>query len=255
MRILRTLLVVCVLLLVAGALVLWRLPAAFVYRQAQDRLAPLALTGVSGTLWNGRADGASIAGSDLGELEWRLHPWSMLGGRVVADVRLKGAEVEAVGEVSRGAGTVGVRDFRFSVPAARLTPPQQAPAQELEGTLTGVIEEASLRGNLLQAARGTARWSNPGGGQLSPDEPLPDLVAEFAAEADGSLAGTVRDAGEGPVAVDGRFGITLAAFSADVVLRARHGNPYVEERLQRIGVPQGDGSTRLVVHVPWFGRR
>jgi hypothetical protein len=254
MRILGTLLVLCVLLLVAGALVLWRLPAAFAYPQVQDRLAPLALTGVSGTLWNGRADGASIAGSDLGELEWRLHPWPMLGGRVVADVRLKGAEVEAVGEVSRGAGTLGVRDFRFSVPAARLMP-QQAPAQELEGTLSGVIEEASLRGNLLQAARGTARWSNPGSGPLPPDEPLPDLVAVFAAEPDGSLAGTVRDAGEGPLAVDGRFGITLAAFSADLVLRARHGDPHVEERLQHIGVPQGDGSTRLVVHVPWFGRR
>src|SRR5690606_34136638 len=123
MRILRTLLVLCVLLLLAGVLALWRLPAAFAYRQVQDRLAPLALTGVSGTLWNGRADGASIAGSDLGELEWRLHPWPMLGARMVADVRLKGADVEAVGEVSRGAGTIGVRDFRFSVPAARLAPP------------------------------------------------------------------------------------------------------------------------------------
>ncbi|MBN8728572.1 MAG: type II secretion system protein N [Xanthomonadales bacterium] len=254
MRILKSLLVLLVLVAVVGALVLWRLPAEFAWRQVQDRFSPLVLTGVHGTIWEGRADGVSLSGSDLGELEWRLEPLPLLGARAVGDVRLRGAEVEAAGEIIRGAGTIALRDFRFSVPAARLTPPQDAALHQLEGTITGVIEEASLRGNLLQSARGTARWSNPGSSAF-PDEPMPDLVAEFAAEPDGSLAGTVRDEGEGPVAVDGRFGITLAAFSADVRLRARDGDPDVTERLQRIGTPQGDGSTRLVVHVPWFGRR
>lgn len=253
MRILKSLPVFSLFAVIVAGVLLWRLPADFVYRQLHDRLAPLALAGVHGTLWQGHADSVSFSGSDLGALEWRLDPVALLGARVAGDVRLEGSGIEAAGGIIGESGILRLRDFRFSVPASRLVP-SHGLATQAGGILSGVIEEASLRGNLLQSARGTARWSDPGIAALV-GEPFPDLVAAFVSQPDGSLAGTIHDGGEGRLAVQGDFAITLAAFSADLVLRARDGDPELTDRLQYIGAPQGDGSTRLQVRVPWYDPR
>ncbi|MEZ5484256.1 MAG: type II secretion system protein N, partial [Lysobacteraceae bacterium] len=66
---------VFVLLLVA---LVWFFPASKAVDWAGERLKPLQLDGVSGSVWNGQGQ-ASLNGQALGRLRWQASPLSMLG--------------------------------------------------------------------------------------------------------------------------------------------------------------------------------
>ncbi|HEY6986213.1 MAG TPA: type II secretion system protein N, partial [Rhodanobacteraceae bacterium] len=82
MRFLKYVLVLLVLLLLIGGVLLWMLPADVAYRQTARYLGPVVLSGVRGTLWNGHADGISVFGRDLGEIDWRIAKTALLRGHV-----------------------------------------------------------------------------------------------------------------------------------------------------------------------------
>jgi hypothetical protein len=249
MRAMKILGGVVVLLLVVALLFAWTLPADVGYRYAARWLGPVALSGLSGTVWDGHADGASVFGVDLGELDWHARRLPILGGRFVADVRIKGADIDAAGELSRGAGSIVAREVRFSLPAAILEPMLDLDGLHLVGTVEGVIADAALTQGRLAAASGTARWTGAGvtGGA---EARFSDILLDFAAQPGGGIAGSVHDDGRGNLAVSGRFVAQLAAFDLEVDLRARNGDAQVAEMLRRVGAPQPDGSSKLVVHGP-----
>jgi hypothetical protein len=245
MRFSKLLLVLLALALVAGGVFFWWLPAGVGYRYGVKYLGPVALSGVRGTVWDGHADGVSVFGRDLGEIDWRAERAALLRGRFVADIRIRGADVDVAGQVTRsGGGGLSARDLRFSVPAEALTPLLGTGTVKLLGTISGVVDQATLAGALLRDASGTARWSSAGvSGEV--EMRFSDILAEFASRPDGSIAGAAHDDGSGDLAVDGTFALRLGAFDADAALRPRNGNAQVAELLRRIGEPQPDGSTRL----------
>lgn len=247
MRFSRIILALLALALIAGGIYLWRLPADAGYRLGSRYLGPVALSGLRGTVWEGHADGVSVFGRDLGEVDWHAQKLPLLGGRFVADVRLKGADVDVAGEIERGGGRVEARDLRFSMPAQLLAPLVDADGMKLLGTVSGVVTQAALAQARLGDVHGNARWSHAGVATEAQMH-LPDLLAEFASQADGSVAGSVRDDGSGDLAIDGTFTVRIGAFEAQATLRARNGDAAVAEMLHRIGEPQPDGSTRLQLH-------
>ena len=248
MRLLKILLVLVILLLIAGGIVLWTLPADVAYRHGSKYLGPVVLSGVRGTLWDGHADGISVFGRDLGEIDWRMAKSGILRGRMAADVRIQGTDVDAAGVVERAdAGAFTVRDVRFRFPAEMLAPVVGIPDLALLGAVSGVVSEATLRDGLLQSATGNARWSEAGvTGQA--EARFADILGEFAAQPDGSIAGTAHDDGTGNLVVNGTFHANVAGFNAEALLRARNDDPQVQETLQHVGEPQPDGSSRLVIH-------
>jgi hypothetical protein len=74
-----------------------------------------------------------------------------------------------------------------------------------------------------------------------------DMLTEFASQPDGSLAGTLRDDGQGNLVVDGRYALRVPMISGEATLAARNGDPQVLETLQHIGMPQPDGTSKVVV--------
>jgi len=252
MRFLKILLILFVLLLVVAGVVLWTLPADVAYRQGAKYLGPVVLSGVRGTVWDGHADGISVFGRDLGEIEWRASKSAMLRGRLVADVRIQGADVDAAGLVEReGAGVMSVRDVRFRFPAALLAPALDVPNLNLLGVVGGVVESATLRDGFLQSATGNARWSEAGvNGQA--EARFSDIVGDFAGQPDGSIAGKAHDEGQGNLAINATFRASMNGFEAQAVLRARNDDPQVQEALRNVGEPQADGSSKLVVHGRMF---
>lgn len=246
MKFLKRALILCVLALLAAGAFAWVMPAELAYRYGASHLGPIVLSGLRGTVWNGHADGVSVLGRDVGELDWRAQKWPLLRGQFVADVRIKGAEFDAAGLVTRGRGTIAVQDFRFSLPAAVLAPALDVGVRPL-GTISGVIDQASLVHASLSDAAGSARWSEAG--VSGPAEArFSDLIAEFAAQPDGSLAGTLHDDGDGGLVLDGRFNLSFGAFDFEASLRARHDDAQVTEFLRHLGEPQPDGSVHLAVH-------
>jgi general secretion pathway protein N len=247
MRLLKIAVSLIVLALVVLGVFMWTLPADVAYRYGSTRLGPVLLSGLRGTFWNGHADGISAFGRDIGELDWHVRKLPVLTGRMVADIRIKGADVDVAGLMTRGEGSVAVRDLRFSLPANLLAPALAVDGLELLGRVDGVIAEASLSGMQLRDARGDARWSGAGVSGVA-DARFSDILAEYASQPDGSVAGRLHDDGGGDLQVEGHFNVRIGSSDIDATLRARDGNTNVADALRYIGEPQPDGSSRLIIH-------
>src|ERR1700740_2199495 len=99
MRILRALLVLIVVVLVAAAIVAATLPASTAYKYFGDRLGALQLSGLSGTIWDGRASSAQVFGQELGALTWQLKAKPLLTDAVIdVHLNLDGGAVAATAD-------------------------------------------------------------------------------------------------------------------------------------------------------------
>jgi hypothetical protein len=252
MRLLKILLALVVLLLVIGGVLLWTVPADFAYRQGARFLGPVVLSGVRGTLWDGHADGVSVLGRDLGEVDWRMSKGGVLRGDMVADVRIQGTDIDAAGVVERErGGALHLRDVHFRFPAEVLAPMLDVKDLSLQGALSGVVASATVRNGLLESATGNARWSEAGVGGAA-EARFADIVGEFAAQPNGGIAGTAHDDGTGNLAVNATFQASLYGVTATAVLSARNDDPDVQVTLRHVGEPQPDGSSKVTVRGRMF---
>jgi hypothetical protein len=252
MKIFKWLLVLLALALVMAVIVAWTMPADVAYRYVASRLGPVSLVGVRGTVWDGHADGVSVFGRDLGELDWQVAKAPLLWRNVHADLRIRGADIDTSGMLMRDAdGNVRASDVRFRVPASLFSPALDLPSLRLLGTVSGTFTEVAMVDGLIAQARGNARWSDAGVSG-SAEARFSDILAEFSSAPDGSISGTVADDGKGNLAVDGSFEVTATGFNAEAFLSARNNDPRVQESLRYIGEQQADGSSHLVINGQLF---
>lgn len=246
MKLIRNLVLLVLALAIVAALVLAFLPARTALGFVDDRLGPVQLGEVSGTLWKGQANPASVNGTPIGTLGWRLHPFSLFGARVDADVTLSGDTYNGGGFLSvHRDRTIRVRDLQLTMPANKLQPLVDIPALVFRGQIQVDITAAELRGGFPTQVQGRAAWKNASVAG-SAEAQFGELHTDFASSPDGGVAGTVRDGG-GPLQAQGAYSANLVGYDADLTLRARDGNPQVLEALQYIGEPQSDGSARLLI--------
>ncbi|HEY8941524.1 MAG TPA: type II secretion system protein N, partial [Cellvibrio sp.] len=119
----------------------------------------LAMSGVTGSVWNGKASLASLqlGGQEqsLGQLSWKLSPFSLITR--CADVTTKLSIQQFDGEVCASAnGEVQVHDANFSVPSSLLQAKIPVPIQ---GQISGHVDELQLRGNTLLKLKGNVTWN------------------------------------------------------------------------------------------------
>lgn len=252
MKLIKWLFALLVLAVVVGAVVAWTMPADVAWRYIAPKAGPVSLVGVRGTVWDGHADGISVFGRDLGELDWRIDKAPLLSRKVVADLRIKGADIDGSGQLERTRdGRIKARDVRFRVPATLFAPALDIPSLSLVGSVTGTVAKATFADGSVRNAEGTARWTEAGVSG-SAEARFSDILADFASQPDGSIAGTIADDGRGSLEVEGRFSVSPAAFEAEAFLSARYDDPRVREALQYIGQPQEDGSSHLVIRGELF---
>ncbi|HET9033000.1 MAG TPA: type II secretion system protein N [Dokdonella sp.] len=247
MKLFKWLFALLILIVVIAGAVAWTLPADVAYRYVATRLGPISLVGVRGTVWSGHADGVSVFGRDLGELDWQVEKLPLFARRVHADLRIRGADIVTSGLVERDAdGRITAHDVRFRVPASLMSPVLDVPSLKLLGTITGTFAKVSLYEGLISDANGTARWSEAGVTGTA-EARFSDILADFASKPDGSIAGTVADDGKGNLEVNGQFRMTAAGFEVEAFLAARNDDPRVQDALRYVGQPQPDGSSHLVI--------
>ncbi|HJU40423.1 MAG TPA: type II secretion system protein N [Tahibacter sp.] len=248
MKALRLLVMLLFVLAVIGAVVAWTLPADLALRWFQPNLGPLQVSGVTGTVWEGRAGNVAAFGKSLGALDWRVEKTPVLFRRVVANLALGGGPVSASADATRDAdGSVLVQNAKFSFPAEMAAPALDIPALKLLGTIDGTLTEGRIVGGWIAGARGNARWHQAGVvGEA--EARFGDVVAEFASAPDGSIAGTVKDDGTSSLVVDGQFVVRSGEFDATVRLGARADDAQLRDALRYIGEPQADGTSLLKIH-------
>src|ERR1700761_2440145 len=124
MRILRGLLVLIVVVIAAAAVVAATLPASTAYNYFGDKLGALKLSGLSGTIWDGRASSAQVFGQELGALTWQLKAKPLLTEAVVdTPFTLDGGAVAASADARRSQlGIIDVSNGTFHFPASLASP-------------------------------------------------------------------------------------------------------------------------------------
>lgn len=120
----------------------------------------LSMSGVTGSVWNGKASLASLQMNgqehSLGQLSWKLNPLSLISRCAHVSTKLPMQQFD--GEVCAGSGgAVEVHDADVSVPASVLQSKIPVPVQ---GQLSSHIDEMKLQGNVLQKLQGNFTWNN-----------------------------------------------------------------------------------------------
>ncbi|QSX33508.1 type II secretion system protein N [Shewanella avicenniae] len=138
--------VIAVLLYLVFLLVL--LPARVVVA-----LAPLpqgvAISGVSGSVWQGRADTVVADGRQFDQLQWQLSPWGLLSGRANVDFQLgnASAEVSGKGALSIGSSDIKVSGLKMDAPVSFLVGKQRLPFKTVARGDVSVFVQQFVQGS------------------------------------------------------------------------------------------------------------
>ena len=247
MKLIKWLFVLLLILVVVAGAIAWTLPADVAYRYVASRLGPVSLVGVRGTVWQGHADGVSVFGRDLGEIDWQVEKFPLITRRVHADLRIRGADIDTSGLIERDSdGRITAHDVRFRLPAAMMSPVLDVPSLSLLGTITGTFAKITLHDGLVSDANGAARWTDAGVSGTA-EARFSDILAEFTSKPDGSVGGTVADDGKGNLEVSGNFTLATTGYQVEAFLAARNDDQRVQEALRYVGQPQPDGSSHLII--------
>lgn len=139
-------------LLAASGFVLSNLPASLALKFLPG---DLQASGPSGTLWHGSVTTLSSRGSDMGALEWHVHPWSLLAGRLSAAVHWVRQDISVNSEITASRTRLNAHDIRGGGSLASLGGPGLT--RGWNGGLELDIRQFTLGKGRILAATGEAR--------------------------------------------------------------------------------------------------
>lgn len=232
---LRTLVIAGTVTLVAGIVISF--PARIAYRWADP--PGVALQGISGTLWRGRASEASAGGIYLSELRWRFRPQALLAGR--AEFALSATPPSGIIEADVGTtagGLVQLSNVSASLPIGTLQP--LVTVSGLHGDLRVSLARLVIDHGLPVEADGTIDVAN-----LVIRPLASSVLGDFQATletADGVVRGAVRDLA-GVLEVTGTAELRPdRSYSFAGLIATRPGAPAgVEEQLRYLGSADARG--------------
>ncbi len=201
------------------------------------------LQAYNGTLWQGSAGSASLGVPggwlQLGKLEWKLSPWSLLllSPRIQFESRWGRQMVVADVQISP-TGHLQLRDSSLSFSAALVK--QWLPVA-LAGTLELLLVEMQVRDGMPVAGEGRLVWRDALWIGNRSRQALGDYVLEFTVEAEQQLHGTVTTL-SGPVRVEGSFEVQGRSYSVDARLSTEGDfDPELANALQLLAAPVDGG--------------
>jgi general secretion pathway protein N len=141
----------------------------------------LAMSGISGSLWKGQANVASLTLEGrtytLGRLKWDLQLLSLLKLSPCIKLNVNGQAQSFNGTVcAKGGNAISLKDADVTLPASLVQSKIPVP---ISGNFSAHFAELQLSGNVLQKLEGNLNWTNA---QASNDLqwiPLGSFAAEF----------------------------------------------------------------------------
>lgn len=242
------------LFLIAFAVtVVWKFPAAGVLPHVSTH--PVAVAGVSGSIWNGSAQQVQPPNPALlaKNVNWRFRPAALMSGATAANLDFEVLGGSGNGDVSRNItnGDVTVTDGTFRMPAVNLGQFLPLPIVDFGGNLIADIETLQLENNLLKTTRGTVVWRNAevtGGLQAALGQVVLDVEPQ---QVDGKPAHIATlSSKDGDLELNGEVQIDLNGnYRADIRLKptatANQGLTGALGSLGPIAKRESDGSYRI----------
>jgi len=164
--------------------------------------ANVTLSGVSGTIWKGRAQAVRSGSTHLGSVDWDLNTLSLFTGKLGADVKITRTDGFAQGTIAAGAGgRLTLRKFSASLPVSALPP--NIVRGGWTGTLNMQLAELAIENAWPVTLNGTILVADLVGPANRPAAlgGYKVVFPEGASNSD-TLAGVITDTG-GPLAVNG----------------------------------------------------
>lgn len=230
--------------------VVFKFPAAGVLPHVNTN--PLQLKGVSGSVWKGSAQEATIAGAELpldrvDNVNWVVQPQALLSGRAGAklDFELLGGRGEGVVKANR-VGDVIINDGLLNIPAASLEQFLPLPLAKFGGVINADIEELELENNLLKRTIAKLTWRNSEIiSQMIGDTKLGMLVIDIVPEGEQHIASINNT--DGDIDIEGQVSLDQAGnYRADIKLKPTAKTPpELSNRLSAFGRPESDGTYRI----------
>jgi hypothetical protein len=237
---------------------------AYAHWQASEQAnKAFALSGISGSVWSGKAAMALVKGQPLEKLEWTLRPWSVLFGEVGVSWRFQlpksndesGYKVNASSGGREGGlgyaqadtalgldGSVTFDTLEARLPVNMIARLAKASALRPTGTVNLNLHDVQWDGKTLRSAEGRIVWSGAGISLLKPIA-LGDQSITLETADDG-VKGVLSDGG-GPLSLDGLLTVGAEgkyAFSGSLAARNA---PDLERALRAMGRADADGRIKL----------
>lgn len=246
MRVVKWFLALLVLLLALAAVVAWTMPASMAWKLAGPRLPAVQLSNLSGSLWHGKAEQASVAGQALGALEWQTEVLPLLHGAVRVDASVSGDTLQGHAIITRQRdGLIVLRDASATLPGSVLEGTLGIQGLRLEGTLHLEAREARIRNAWFVALDGGGTWRDAGTSGAA-EAHLGDVKLEFSEPSPPAVLGQIRDDGHGPLLIRGQLKALPTGYTLEARLRARNPDDLqTQEALRYVGQRQPDGSVVL----------
>jgi len=206
--------------------------------------AGLTLGGVSGSIWNGRAQAVRAGNLHLGSVEWDLDLLTLLTGRLGADVKVARTDGFIQSTVTAApSGALTFRNLNASLPLGTL-PANVAPGG-WTGTLNLKLPQLSLENGWPVAATGAVELTDllgPARRPVALGSYKITFPAEGAAAAGDSLTGALSDLG-GPFAVNGTVQLKKErSYLVQGMIATRPGAPHDMSRsLEILGPADAQG--------------
>lgn len=178
-----------------------------------------AMSGVSGTVWNGHAARAVLISNagpiHLGELRWKLRPLSVLLGSPRLVLTMDWGSQRGTLQARLSGDRVELSELDFALGANIV---KQLLPVAVDGRLELLFDELILEGSQVRAANGRAVWRDAGWLAADGRRPLGTYAATLSTEGAGAqsavnvdiatLAGGVQAEGQGQLGQQ-RYGLEL----------------------------------------------
>jgi general secretion pathway protein N len=208
------------------------------------RPSGVTLSGVSGTLWNGRAQAVRAGNTHIGSIEWSLNVLTLFTGRLGAHVKITRSDGFAQGAITASpSGRIVAQELTASLPIATL-PPNIAPGG-WAGMLNLKFARLAIEKGWPVEAVGTVEAMDLSGPARNPTE-LGSYKIVFPAQGASSadaITGALTDTGGGPLLVTGTVQLKKdRSYFGDTLIATRSDAPAeVTKILQFLGEPDAQG--------------
>ena len=225
-----------------GAFVIFALvtfPASVVLSRLGS--AGVTAAGVSGSIWNGKAQVLQVQGANVGSVEWDLHVLPLFTLHLNADVKVSRVDGFAATELTVGpGGKVTFEDLTASLPLSAL--PNVAPGWA--ATVNGKFARLTLDNGWPTLVDGTLDAVDVTGPAHRPASVGSyRIVFDPAASTAELLQGAISDAGNGPLQIDGTVRLKPdRTYEIEALVAAQPGAPRnLAQALEFLGPPDAQG--------------
>ncbi|MCK4587424.1 MAG: type II secretion system protein N [Gammaproteobacteria bacterium] len=209
-----------------------------------------ALTGISGSVWSGKANVAAIKGTRFENVEWTLRPWVLLFGEVGLSWRFRDSDSQGSRKGSYGQGvtslgldgSISFSSLEAQVPVSMVASMANMKALQPSGSISLNLQDVEWNGESLVSAEGRVIWRGAGVNLLKPVS-LGDLTLTLETSND-EVKGVIADSG-GPLSAEGLITVEEdGRYQFNGAFAARN-DKGLENALRSMGRPGADGKVKI----------